>query len=109
MEEKNKKYPEGHFIGMWMAIGCAMFTGFGIPLGIALGNLGLIWIGPALGAAFGIAIGSSIESKYKKEGKIRPLTKDEKNKRKIAVMVGIAVLIAFFILGLAIFLLQFFL
>ncbi len=64
-----------------MGIGIAIFSGLGIPLSIAL-NLGLIGIWPALGVAFGLAIDSSIESKYKKEGKIRPLTEDEKSKEK---------------------------
>lgn len=91
-EEKNKTYPEGHFVGMWMGIGIAIFTGFGIPLSFATGNPGLIGVGPAIGVAFGLALGQSIEDKYRKEGKIRPLTKDEKNQRKILVTAGIAVL-----------------
>ncbi|MCP8323468.1 MAG: hypothetical protein L6N96_04750 [Candidatus Methylarchaceae archaeon HK02M2] len=105
IEEQNKKYPEGHFVGMWMAIGIAIFSGIGVPLSIILKIPGLIAIGPAVGVAFGLAIGSSIESKYKKEGKIRPLIKDEKNKRRMVLLAGIAILI----IGLAIFLLLFFL
>ena len=54
MEEKNKKYPEGHFLGMWMGIGIAIFTGVGVPISIATKNLGLIGIGPAIGIAFGL-------------------------------------------------------
>ena len=103
-EDKNKTYPEGHFVGMWMGIGIAIFTGVGVPLSIATGNPGLIGIGPALGVAFGLAIGSSIEDKYRKEGKIRPLTKDEKNQRKILVNAGIAVLVV----GIVVFLLMLF-
>ncbi|MEA3421581.1 MAG: hypothetical protein U9Q97_07900 [Acidobacteriota bacterium] len=83
--DKRKKYPEGHFVGKWMGISIAIFSGFGIPLSIVLKNPGLIGIGPAVGVAFGIAIGSSIESKYKKEGKIRPLTEDEKKEEKNAI------------------------
>ncbi len=98
------KYPEGHFVGKWMGIGIVIFSGFGIPLSIVSGNLGLIGIGPALGLVFGLAIGSSIESKYKKEGKIRPLTEDEKKKRKMLLIAGIVI----FILGLSIFLLRLF-
>ncbi|MDD4898811.1 MAG: hypothetical protein PHY70_05475, partial [Methanocellales archaeon] len=63
-KEKNKTYPEGHFVGMWMGIGIAIFSGFGIPLSIATGNPGFMGIGPAIGVAFGLAIGSSIEAKY---------------------------------------------
>ena len=100
MEKKNEKYPEGHFVGMWMGIGVAIFTGFGVPLSIALEVPGLIGIGPALGIAFGLALGQAIESKYKKEGKIRPLTEGEKKRRKLLVLAGIAVLI----LGVLVFL-----
>lgn len=105
MEKNNEKYPEGHFVGMWVGIGIAIFSGFGVPLSIALKIPGLIGIGPAIGAAFGLALGQSIESKYKKEGKIRPLTKDEKRKRKMLVIAGTSV----FILGLLVFLLRLFL
>ncbi len=101
MEEKNKKYPEGHFIGMWIGIGIAIFSGLGIPLSIAMKIPGLIGIGPAIGVAIGVAIGQSIETKYKNEGKIRPLTKEEKKNRKIAVFAGISILI----LGFTVFLL----
>lgn len=102
MEKNNKKYPEGHFVGMWMGIGISIFTGIGFPLSVALKIPGLIGIGPAIGVAFGLALGQSIESKHKKEGKIRPLTEDEKKKRKRLVYAGISVLV----LGLAVFLLR---
>jgi hypothetical protein len=105
MEKNKEKYPEGHFVGMWMGIGVAIFAGIGVPLSIALKVPGLIGIGPALGIAFGLSLGQSIESKYKKEGKIRPLTEDEKKKRKMLVIAGISVLI----LGVLIFLLKCFL
>lgn len=105
MEKNNEKYPEGHFLGMWTGIGIAMFTAIGIPLSIALKIPGLIGIGPAIGVAFGLSLGQSIESKYKREGKIRPLTEDEKKKRKMLVIAGISV----FVLGLLIFLLRSFL
>ncbi|MDY6932345.1 MAG: hypothetical protein SVJ22_10580 [Halobacteriota archaeon] len=97
MEEKNEKYPEGHFIGMWMGIGIAIFSGIGVPLSIALRNPGFIGIGPAIGVAFGLALGQSIEEKYKNEGKIRPLTKEEKGKRKIAVILGIVTFLIGFV------------
>ncbi|MDD2665507.1 MAG: hypothetical protein PHD13_01815 [Methanocellales archaeon] len=104
MAENNTRYPEGHFVGKWMAIGIVIFSVFGVPISIVSGNPGLIAIGPAVGVAFGLAIGSSIESKYKKEGKIRPLTEDEKKQRKMLLIAGIAL----FLLGLAIFLLRLF-
>ena len=101
----NKKYPEGHFVGMWMVIGIAIFTGIGIPLSVVTKNYGLTGIGPALGVAFGLAIGQAIENKYKKEKKIRPLTEDEKKRKKMSVLAGLAILT----LGVLLFLLLLFL
>lgn len=106
MEEKNKQYPEGHFVNTWMIIGIAIFSGIGIPLFIVLKNPGLIAIGPALGVSIGLAIGTAIEAKYKKGGKVRPLTEEERKKRKTAVFVALIVLTALAILGLVMFLWQ---
>ena len=92
MGNNEKKYPEGHFLGMWMAIGIAIFSGLGIPLSFVTKNPGLIGIGPAIGVAFGLAIGQSIENKYKLEGKIRPLTESEQKRKKMVVLAGIAIL-----------------
>jgi hypothetical protein len=92
MEENNKKYPEGHFIGMWMGIGIAIFSGIGIPLSIVSENYGFIGIGPAIGIAFGLAVGSSIEARYQKEGKIRPLSEEEKKRKKMGITAGIVIL-----------------
>jgi len=91
--EENKQYPEGHFVGMWIGIGMAIFSALGIPLSIALNSPGFIGIGPGIGVAFGVAIGSSIEAKHKKEGKIRPLNEQEKKNRKTLVIVGVAILL----------------
>ena len=87
-----EKYPEGHFVGMWIGICIAIFSVFGIPLSIATENPGYIGIGPALGVAVGVAIGQSIENKYKQEGRIRPLTESEIKRRKNAVTAGIILL-----------------
>jgi hypothetical protein len=92
MTEKDTKYPEGHFLGLWMGLGIAIFSGFGIPLSIATGNPGFIGVGPALGVSFGLAIGQSVENKYKKEGKIRPLTNEELKRKKMGVLAGISLL-----------------
>lgn len=100
----NTKYPEGHFVSMWMGIGIAILAGIGIPLSIVTHNYGLIGIGPALGVAFGLSIGQAIENKYKKENKIRPLTEEEKKRKKIAVLAGLAL----FTLGIMVFLFLFF-
>ncbi|OMP29973.1 hypothetical protein [Mangrovimonas sp. DI 80] len=92
METKEDKYPEGHFVGLWMGIFIAIFTGAGIPLSIATSNTSFIGIWPGLGVAVGLAVGQSIENKYKQEGKIRPLTATEQKRKRFAVMVGVALL-----------------
>jgi hypothetical protein len=96
MEENNKQYPGGHFVGLWMGIGVAIFLGLEILFSIIIENPeinGFIGIWPALGVAFGLAIGSAIEAKNKKEGKIRPLTENEMKRKKIAVTVGLIILL----------------
>jgi len=93
MNEKDEKYPEGHFINIWMGIGIAIFSGLGIPLSILTENPGLIGIGPAFGVAFGIAIGQKLEKKYKEEGKIRPANSIESKKKKDALTIGMILLI----------------
>ena len=89
-----------------MAIGIAIFSGLGIPLTITTDNYGFIGIGPALGVAVGLAVGSPIEARYKKEGKIRPLTKEEQKSRKTAVNIGVVALVILVILGLVFLLLR---
>jgi hypothetical protein len=106
MDDNQKKFPEGHFVGMWIGIGIAIFSGIGVPISIALDNSGLIGIGPAIGVAFGAGIGASIEAKKKQEGLIRPLTEDEKIKRKRLKNIGIGLLIIGFITLLTIYLLR---
>lgn len=105
MDDKVEKYPEGHFVGMWMGICIAIFSGFGIPLSIVTENPGFMGIGPALGVAIGAAIGQSIENKYKQEGRIRPLTESEQKRKKNLVIAGILILL----LGVLIFILLYFL
>lgn len=102
--KETEKYPEGHFVGMWIGICIAIFSGFGIPLSVITKNYAFIGIGPALGVAMGVAIGQGIENKYKEQGKIRPLNEKEKRNKKIAVFIGILILLlgvgAFFALYL---------
>ena len=75
-EAENKrtgKYPEGHYMGMGIALGVPL----GLPFGLAIGNIAL---GPAFGVAIGAAIGSYLENKHK--GELRPLTEEEKERKK---------------------------
>lgn len=94
-----KIYPEGHFIGKWMGIGIALFSGVGVALSVSTGNPGLIGIGPAIGVAFGLSVGQAVESKHKKEGRIRPLTSKEKRTRQLILVIGVVLLL----LGIAVF------
>jgi len=94
--KRQKKFPEGHFIGLYMAI----FMPLGIIYGMLLGPA-FIGVGIGMGAAIGVAVGVGVEAKKKKEGLIRPLTKKEKaNKKKwtiigiITALVGAAALVA---------------
>jgi len=60
MKEDNlKKYPKGHFVNMWMAIGLPL----GIPLGLAFGSPAFIGIGAGLGMVIGMSIGYGVEEK----------------------------------------------
>jgi len=104
--DNDKKYPEGHFVGMWIGIGMAMFTGVGVALSVAMKSPGLIAIGPALGVGVGVAIGSGIEAKKKKEGKIRPLTDAEHSNRKKLLIAGGAIFTVGFLLFLALYFLR---
>jgi hypothetical protein len=97
---EEKKFPEGHFVGMWIGICIAMFSGLGIPLSIATDNFAFMGIGPAIGVSIGVSVGTAIENKKKAEGLIRPLTDEEKRTRKILVASGVVVALV----GVALFL-----
>jgi len=101
MENKENTYPEGHFLGIWMGIGIAISFVI-VFLCIVTDNPGFIGIGPAIGVSFGLAIGSAIENKYKKEGKIRPLTESEIKR----VTAGIIILALGALIGLLLYFLQ---
>ena len=91
---KTGKYPEGYWIGIGMAMGLS----FGMPLGIATGSIAL---GPGFGLPIGLAIGASLEQRYKKEGKIRPLTKKEKKEQEKMVKIVLGTLALGVIMALA--------
>jgi len=93
-----KKYPQGHFIGIGIALGIPL----GLPLAISTGNYGLMGIGIPIG----VAIGAGLEEKYKKEGRIRPLTEQEKKRQKYGVVGGLVLLLLGFVVGLGVYLLR---
>lgn len=83
---EQKRYPEGHFIGLGIAIGISL----GVPIGLALGNMIL---GPTIGFALGITIGIALERKNNPNP--RPLTKEEKKnwKRSLTILLGLGVML----------------
>jgi len=83
-----QKYPEGHFVALYMSI----FLPIGIAIGLVFGNIAL---GLPIGLVIGLVVGYFVEKKYKKEGKIRPLAKDERKKRNISLIAGIVIAIIF--------------
>lgn len=91
---KTEKFPKGHFLSYGLAVGIPL----GIPIGLALGNIA---IGPAIGVVIGLIFGTYYEKKYEKEGKIRPLTKKEKNiqKKNLWWVLGLGIIVLLGILA----------
>jgi hypothetical protein len=112
LDNNSEKFPKGQFVGMWMGIGIAIFSGLGIPISIITENYGFIGIGTAIGIVFGLLIGQSIENKYSREGRIRPLTESEKINRQVALNLGkkiaITIGIALLTIGILFFLFMYF-
>jgi hypothetical protein len=103
MTDPPKQYREGHFIGLWIGISMAIFTLITIAFGFISETFIMIGIGPAIGVAIGVSVGVAVEDKYKKEGKIRPQTKQEKKRMLIIVLSGVGLLI----LGIVLFVWRF--
>ena len=80
-----KRYKQGHFIGLGMAIGIPL----GMPIGLAMGNIAL---GPVLGVALGIPIGVAMEKKNNPNPIL--LTAEEKKvkKRNLLIVLSIGVI-----------------
>ena len=87
------KYPEGHFVWIWMGIGVVAFSVVGVSLSILLKNFGVIGVWPAFGVMIGFVIGKAIENKHEEEGMMRPLTNKEKKVRILAVAVLLILLL----------------
>jgi hypothetical protein len=97
----DKKFPKGHFVGIWMGIGLAMFAGLGVPLSVATGNTGLIGLGPAMGLVFGTIIGQIVEKNKDSQGLIRELTPAERRSRSYAILAGLVILVAGMVIFIA--------
>ncbi|MFC1663876.1 hypothetical protein ACFL0A_02020 [Patescibacteria group bacterium] len=100
MEENNKTYPEGHFVGQWMSIGMVVGAPLGLAFSFVFKNYISILVGLTIGMCIGLVIGSRIEAKHKKEGIIRPLTEGEKKRKKIAITALFIILLIGALVGL---------
>jgi hypothetical protein len=63
MQSEHKLIAQGHYLGIWMAIG----TGIGVAIGAGMGNVGA---GIPIGTGIGLAIGAGLDAKAKKEGRV---------------------------------------
>lgn len=70
LEKQLKIVAKNYYRNLWLAIG---MTAFGIPLGVgvgaSLGNTAYMGLGISLGMVFGIAVGTIMDKKAKKEGR----------------------------------------
>ena len=70
IEKEHKIVPKNYYRKLWMIMG---ISGFGIPLGVAvglsLGNMGMIGLGFPIGMAVGVGVGSKMDKKAFEEGR----------------------------------------
>jgi len=91
MEQKNKRYKKGHFIGIGIAIGIPL----GIPIGLAMGSIA---IGPAIGAGIGVVLGAVMENKYNKKP-IELSPKEHRKQKKYGIILAAIGFILFIVLA----------
>lgn len=84
-----KKRPKGHYVSVGIAIGIGIFGVLGFIVSALTDNFALLGVGPAVGVPIGILIGQSLESKKEREGMIRELTIQEKQRQQIMIFIGI--------------------
>ena len=90
MNAGGKQYPEGHFKWKGMAVGMP----FGIPIGLAIGGPAFLGVGVCAGMCLGLAAGSAVESKYRSDGRVRPMTEEERRRKRLGIVGGICVGVA---------------
>jgi hypothetical protein len=81
MSRDEGKRPQGY----WVSIGISLGIMFGVAIGLALEDLA-------------IGIGAALEQKNKDD--IRPLTEQEKKRRSLGILIGLATL--FLLIGLSV-------
>lgn len=96
-----KSYPEGHWMGIGIAVGLVLGTAIFFIADLLTGEFGsMFFLGPGAGVAIGVSIGAALEEKYKKAGKIRELTPQEKKRQRVAVFAGVVLLVIGAVAGL---------
>ena len=96
-----RTYPEGYFLGLWMAIF--------VPIGAALGLLmsdggGMLAVGVGAGVGVGVAVGAGIEARYREKGLIRNLSPEEGKRRTRRVLMSVGALVAGLVVLVVVFL-----
>lgn len=85
------KKPKGHYISVGIIIGIGIFGMLGTVIYLITNNFAFIGVGPAVGIPIGLILGQSIESKKEREGKIRELSTQEKQRQHLLIFLGLGV------------------
>lgn len=88
-----REYREGEVVATWIGVGMALFAGVGVVIATVTDTPGLIGIGPAVGVAFGTSVGMALEARYRREGRLRQPTPAERRRLRIALWIGVALLV----------------
>lgn len=95
-----KDYAQGDVPAIAMAVGMPL----GLAVGLAFGEPAFMAVGVGIGAAAGLAVGAGIESDLKKRGRIRALSEQERRRRRVFAIAGIAVGLVLFVTLLTVYL-----
>ena len=85
------KKPKGHYISVGIIIGIGIFGMLGTVIYLITNNFAFIGAGPAVGLPIGLILGQSMESKKEREGKIRELSTQEKQRQHLLIFLGLGV------------------
>ncbi len=100
MPKEKRKYPEGQWMSIGIAVGLVVGTAIYFIVDILTGEFGnLFFLGPSVGAGMGVAIGAGLEENFKKKGQIRKLTPQEQKTRMRLVTLGLVILVVGAIAG----------
>ena len=99
-DTKGELHPKGYWMGLGIALGLPIGMAVGILLGLVFGDPSFGFaLGPAIGIGIGTAIGAALEAR--KKDQVRPLTEEERQAQRWALLFGFLVLV----IGVTVFLL----